>query len=258
MLGSRPDIAYAVSKISQFSTNPNASHWTAVKRVFRYLAGTLNRGLYYGIKEDERRGAGFTDADWGASEDRKSISGYTFVLNGAAVSWNSKKQSTIALSSTEAEYIALTQAVTESLWLQAILDDLGARKHGSEMRNIYIDNQGAIALALNPEYHARTKHIDIQYHFIREHVQNGSIQLTYCPTGDMTADIFTKALPQPAFTKHNLGLGLTDQSILALVNQEHDSLSEETNEEQQVVSTGEGRYWESPGLTPWSPEIIPA
>ena len=256
MLGTRPDLAYAVSTVSQFSTNPNASHWTAVKRVFRYLAGTVNRGLYYGIQGNEASGTGFTDADWGGSEDRKSIGGYTFVLNGAAVSWNSKKQSTVALSSTEAEYMALTQAVKESLWLQAILQDLGANKHAREIRNIYIDNQGAMALARNPEYHARTKHIDIQYHFIREHVENRRIELTYCPTTDMTADIFTKALPQPAFTKHNLGLGLTDQSIAILATSEN--TGGDTNEEPSGASTSEGRYCVSPALTPWSPDIQPA
>ena len=210
MLGTRPDISYAVSKVSQYSTNPNHTHWTAVKRIFRYLAGTPNRGLYYGIQGN---GTGYTDADWGSGEDRRSIGGYAFILNGAAISWNSKKQATVALSSTEAEYVALTQAVKESLWLQGILDDLGARKHLTEMSNISIDNQGAIALAKNPEFHARTKHIDIQYHFVSKHIEKGDIGLTYCHTSKMTADIFTKALPQPTFTTHNLALGLIDLSV---------------------------------------------
>ena len=176
--------------------------------------------------------------DWGSGEDRKSIGGYAFGLNGAAISWNSKKPATVALSSTEAEYMALTQAVKESLWLQAILLDLGALKHLKEIRNISIDNQGAIALARNPEFHARTKHIDIQYHFIREHIENGQIELTYCHTSEMTADIFTKALPQPAFTKDNLGLGLIDISvqILQSVNSDTIDFAEEDG------STGEGRY----------------
>ena len=147
MLGSRPEIAYAVSKVSQYCTNPDATHWTAAKRFFRYLAGTPNRGLCYGY---QGTGAGYTDADWASSDDRKSIGGYTFLLNGAAICWQSKKQPTVALSSTEAEYMALTQAVKESIWLQAILDDLGARKHLEEIRTINIDNQGAIALAKKP------------------------------------------------------------------------------------------------------------
>jgi len=146
MLGSRPDIAYAVSKVSQYSINPDTTHWTAVKRIVRYLAGTPNRGLCYGIQGE---GNGFTDADWDSGDDRKSIGGYAFVLNGAAIAWNSKKQSTVALSSTEAEYMALSQAVKESIWLQGILQDVGARRHLEEIRNINVDNQGAIALARN-------------------------------------------------------------------------------------------------------------
>jgi len=216
MLGSRPDISYAVSKVSQYNSNPDSTHWTAVKRIFRYLAGTPNRGLCYGI---HGQGAGFTDADWGSGEDRKSIGGYTFMLNGAAICWTSKKQTTVALSSTEAEYMALTQAVKESIWLQAVLQDLRAGKHRKEIKTINIDNQGAIALARNPQFHARTKHLDIQYHFVREHVEKQAIVLTYCPTGEMTADIFTKALAQPSFIKHNLNLGLIDYSAFILQGQ---------------------------------------
>ena len=237
MLGTRPDLAYAVSRVCQYSTNPSPMHWTAVKRIFRYLAGSIHRGLYFG-KQGER--ARFTDAYWVSQEDRKSIGGYTFILNAAAVCWNSKKQNTVALSSTEAEYMALTQAVKESLWLQALLSDLGAKKDLSEIRNICIDNQRAIALAHNPEYHARTKHIEIQYHFIREHIETGAISLTYCQTSDMTADIFTKVLPHSAFTKHNLALGLVDQSVPLLLQQFHPDDSD-TWEEQQDGSTGEGR-----------------
>ena len=238
-LGSRSNNTYAVSRVSQYSTNPNQSHWPAVRRIFRYLAGTPDRGLCYGMKGS---GAGFTDADWGASADRKSMGGFTFLLNGAAISWNSKKQATVALSSTEAEYITLTQAVKKSIWLQTWLHDFGAQKHLPEVRNIHIDNQGGLTLAHNPEYHACTKHIDIQYHFVRQHWENKTITLTYCPTGEMTADIFTKALPQPAFAKHILGLGLIDESLLVLLlTAEYDN---KTGPSANTVggSTGEGRY----------------
>jgi len=112
--------------------------------------------------------------------------------------------------------MALTQATKESIWLQALLYDLGARKHISEISHILIDNQGAIALAKNAEFNARSKHIDIQYHFIREHLETGKTILSYCLTKANTADIFTKALPGPPFTKHNLGLGLIDRSVLVL------------------------------------------
>jgi len=190
ILGSQLDIAYAISKVSQYSVNPDSTHWTAVKRIFHYLAGTPNRGLCY---EPFGSGMGFTNADWGSGEDRKSIAGYTFLLNGAAISWIRKKQSTVALSSTEAEYMALTQGVKESILLRGLLRDLGAQRHLEEMQNINIDNQDAMALARNAEFHARTKHIDIQYHFVREHIEKKTISLTYCPTTDMTADIFIKA-----------------------------------------------------------------
>ena len=158
MLGTRPDLAYAVSKVRQYSTNPDATHLTAVNRIFRYLAGTADVGLYYTA---QGQGRGYTDADWGSADDRRSIRGYTFIMAGAAISWNSKRQATVALSSTEAEYMALTQAVKESLWLQGILRDLGGTGHLVEVEDIHVDNQVAIALAKNPEFHARTKHIDI-------------------------------------------------------------------------------------------------
>jgi len=209
MIGTRPDIAFAVSMVSQHSSNPGPSHWTAVHSIFRYLAGTRTLGLNY------RRGysGGYTDADWGAGEDRKSVGGYVFMINGAAVSWASKKQPSVALSSTEAEYMALTQGVKEALWLGELLKDLGALAHANKIRKIRCDNQGAIALTKNPEYHARTKHIDIQFHFIRHHVETEYIKLSHCPTNEMTADIFTKPLPRPQFTKHQLGLGLEHSRI---------------------------------------------
>jgi len=185
--------------------NPGQAHWTTVKRILRYLARTQDLGLSFQLTG---KGKGLTDADWGSGDDCKSVGGYTFLLRSAVICWNSKKQSCVALSSTEAEYMALTQAVKESIWLQAVLSDLTASKHQGEVKNIHVDNQGAIALAKNPEFHARTKHIDIQYHFIRQHIDNQNIVLTYCPTADMTADIFTKALLQPAFLKHRQSLRL--------------------------------------------------
>jgi len=177
MIGTRPDISFAVSAVSQYSTNPGPMHWTVVRGIFRYLSGTRTLGVQYGGGYC----GGYTDADWGSGEDRKSIGGYVFMVNGAAVSWASKKQASVALSSTEAEYMSLTQGVKEALWLGELLADLGALRHKSEIRQVQCDNQGAIALTKNPKYHARTKHIDIQYHFLRQHIESGSIQLTYCP-----------------------------------------------------------------------------
>jgi len=172
--------------------------------IFRYLSGTRTHRIMYGGGDC----GGYTDADWGAGEDRKSIGGYVFLINGGAISWASKKQTSVALSSTEAEYMVLTQGVKEFLWLGNLLGDIGALKHRKAIQQIQGDNQGTLALTKNPEYHARTKHLDIQYHFIRQHVEQGTIELSYCPTHEMTADIFTKPLPRPQFEKHVLGLGL--------------------------------------------------
>ena len=207
MLGMRPDIAYAVGIVSQYCTNPNQHHWTAVKRIFRYLAGTRGLGILYG---GGARCEGFCDSDWGGSADRRSTSGYVFLLNGGAISWANRKQPTVALSSTEAEYIALTQAVKEVLWLRTLFSEIGAPKHAREISQISSDNQGAIALAKNPGFHARSKHIDIQYHFIREHTNpdTGTISLEYCLTDKMTADILTKGLPRSRHEKHTSGMGL--------------------------------------------------
>ena len=207
MLGSRPDIAYTVGLVSSFSTNPGNEHWTAVKRIFRYLAGTKALGIVYGTS---RICGGLTDSDWGGSNDRRSTSGYVFLLNGGAISWASRKQSVVALSSMEAEYMGITQAVKEVLWLRTLFRELWALQHGKEISTIYSDNQGAIALAQNPGFHAQSKHIDIQFHFVREHVntETGSINLLYHPTNDMTADVLTKGLARGRHQKHRAAMGL--------------------------------------------------
>ena len=130
--------------------------------------------------------------DWADGEDRKSISAHIAKLAGGAVSWRAKKRATVATSSAGAEYMALLQATKESLWIQRLLDKLGRTAENPNI--IYTDNQGAIALAHNPEHHARTKHVDIQYHFVRNCVEDGTTRLEYCPTEDMVADGLTKAL----------------------------------------------------------------
>ena len=204
-MATRPDIAQAVSAVSKFNADPNAAHLTAVKRILRYLKGTLNLVLKY---ERSESGAliGFSDADWaGDQDDRHSTTGNVFLLGGGAVSWLSKKQSTVALSSAEAEYVALSQAAQECTWLQRLLSDLGM---DTTPTVIHEDNQGAIAIAKNPVDHSRTKHIDIRYHYIRECVQNGQIQLKYCPTDEMKADILTKPVPRQKceYLRREIGL----------------------------------------------------
>jgi hypothetical protein len=195
----RPDIAYAVNSLAQFTSNPGNEHWTAVKRVMRYLKGTHDYSLTYssqGEKDWSTDVVGYSDADWGSDHfDRKSISGYTFMLGDATISWSSKKQATVALSSTEAEYVAASHATTQAIWLRQLLEELHFPQ--SKPTTIHCDNQSAIALVRDAQFHARTKHIDIRHHFIRDKLEDGTINVIYCPTNDMLADILTKGLAKP-------------------------------------------------------------
>ena len=207
MLGTRPDIAFAVSVVSRYASNPDEAHWKAVKRIFRYLSGTKDWHLVF-------RGAlkplsGYTDADWVGDQDtRRSTSGYVFDVGSAAISWSSKRQPTVALSSCEAEYIGQTQATKEAVWLRGLLDQLNPSAKCTQAVIIYCDNQGAIALAKNPQFHARTKHIDIQHHYVREQVTAGTVALEYVPTDQQVADGLTKALPRDKFEKFRELIGL--------------------------------------------------
>ena len=195
MVCTRPDLAFAVGAVSRFMSCPVEEHWEAVKRILRYVQGTKDNKLVLGGVVGEATMVGYTDADWGGNDNnRRSISGYCFLLGEGAVSWSSKKQTSVALSSTEAEYMALTQATKEAMWLKRFLGELNL--HKGEALTIKVDNQSCIALAKNPEFHARTKHIDIQCHFIREKVEEGEVTLEYCPTRLMVADILTKPLPR--------------------------------------------------------------
>ena len=202
----RPDIAQAVGVVSKFCANPTQSHLTAAKRILRYLKGTVYLGLSYKKCADGNL-IGYSDADWaGDVDDRHSTSGNVFLLAKGAVSWLSKKQATVALSTAEAEYVALSAATQEAIWLRRLLTDVGEPLEDPIVINE--DNQGAIAMAKNPVGHARTKHIDIRYHFVREGVQNGAIILKYVATGEMIADILTKPLPRHSFEKLVLELGM--------------------------------------------------
>jgi hypothetical protein len=194
MLGTRPDITFAITALSQFNSNPGEVHWKALKRLIRYLLGTVNYSLTYGSNnQNQLIMMGYCDADWGSNQDdRRSVTGYVYILNGGAVSWQARKQPTVALSSVEAEYMAATEATKEAIWLRSFFNELGL-KIPSPI-TILSDSQGSIALAKNPAVHSRSKHIDIRHHFIREQVAIGQIKMYYVPTKDMTADILTKPL----------------------------------------------------------------
>jgi hypothetical protein len=203
-VGTRPDIAFAVSTLAQFSQNPGWVHWEAVKKVFRYLLGTKNLVLKYGGAEKGL--IGYVDADGASQEHRHAISGYVFLVDGGAVSWSSKKQELVTLSTTEAEYVAATHAAKEGLWLRRLIGEVFEPL--TKPTTLYGDNQSAIALTQDGHYHARTKHIDIRYHFIRYVIEAGSIRLIYCPTENMTADALTKALPSTKVKHFANAMGL--------------------------------------------------
>jgi hypothetical protein len=207
MVGTRPDLAAAVGTLSQFAADPCPTHWQALKRVLRYLQATPTHGIRFSGSGDGEL-IGYSDADWaGDIETRRSTSGHVFVLNGGCISWRSKKQRTVALSSTEAEYMALSEATQEAVWLKAFMRELG-EDAGDGALTVYEDNQGAIALAKNPEFHKRTKHIDIRYHFVREKVEDGQVVLEYCPTQEMLADLMTKPIAAAQFDALRTKLGI--------------------------------------------------
>eukprot|EP01018_Ginkgo_biloba_P009783 Gb_07759 [translate_table: standard] len=171
----RPDIAFAIGIVSRFMAEPKQSHWLAVKQILRYLRGTLQYGLEF-VQNDDFKLQVHTDSDWaGCADTRRSTSGYSFSLGLAAVTWSSEKQPIVALSSTEAEYKAAAVVASEAIWLKQVLDDMGLDQE--DATKLYCDNQSTIKLAKNPVFHARTKHIEVHHHFIRELIQNGDIEL---------------------------------------------------------------------------------
>ncbi|KAJ4807357.1 polyprotein [Rhynchospora pubera] len=203
----RPDVSYSVGVVSRFMHKPSKHHMGAAKRILRYVAGTTDFGLWYGEKTTGKL-SGFSDSDWaGCCEDMKSTSGYLFVLGSSPISWKCKKQPTVALSSTEAEYVAVCCAACQAVWLSRILEDFGNKQEGAV--KIKCDNRSTIAMCKNPICHGRSKHIDIKHHFIRELVANGTIELEYVPTAEQKADILTKALPVSEFLTMRRKIGVT-------------------------------------------------
>jgi hypothetical protein len=193
--GTRPDIANAVGNISKYMEKPQKAHWDAAKRILRYLNGTRNFGLLYTKGNNEL--VGYSDSNYaGDQETRKSTTGYVFQMGNNTITWNSKRQQTVALSTCEAEYMALNHTVCEGIWIRKLLKELGIVQ---PITTIYEDNQGCIALAKNPVQHHRTKHIDVKYHFIRERIEEGTVKVIYCPTNEMKADILTKGIAAPQF-----------------------------------------------------------
>jgi len=248
MLGTRPDLAYAISTLSKFNSCPAEEHHAAAKRVLRYLQKTKDHGLLFKGLEDPGfpEVIGYTDSDWaGNLETRRSTGGYVFILGNAAVSWKTKRQSMASLSSTEAEYVALSEATKEAMWLRRLLREIETRNvpreevnlakyHEDEInrqwklweednweelqtedkavssrpQKIKADNQGCIKLAENVLGGSRAKHIEIRYHYVRDMLGQGKIELLYEPTATMTADVLTKALPRDRHWIHTKNMGV--------------------------------------------------
>jgi histone deacetylase 1/2 len=189
----RRDISFAVNKVCQFLHAPTTVHWAAVKRILRYLKQSTNVGLKIN-RSSSLLVSAFSNADWaGCLDDRRSTGGFAVFLGANLVSWSARKQATISRSSTEAEYKALANATTEVLWIQTLLMKLGVR--APRAAKLWCDNIGAKYLSANPVFHARTKHIEVDYHFVRKRVARRLLDIEYVSTKDQVADGFTKSLP---------------------------------------------------------------
>src|SRR5258708_10146093 len=209
MLGTCPDIAFSITKLSQYSANPGDDHWTAINHLLWYLSSTRDLKLTYDRNskcDDESR---YSNSDWaGDPRDHHSISGYVFTMAGAAVSWSSKKQPSVALSSTKGKYMAMTHASKEAIWIQQFLHNIHFPL--SDPTTLLVDNQGAIALASNLTFHVWTKHISVCHHFICERVEDHDILLEYVPMNDQVTDILTKALPYDKHSVFTMDMGLCE------------------------------------------------
>ena len=198
MLGTRPDIAYAVIKLAKFAANPSQEHLDKALYICRYLVGTQNYSLVFDGTSDAGLIA-FTDSDWATDPiDRKSITGYFFKLANGSFSWTSHTQKTIALSSTEAEYMALSDCCRQTVWLKSLLAEIGIPLRPIP---ICVDNQGAIFIGSNPVQDKRTKHIGVRYHNVRECVEEKKVELFYIEGSENPADMFTKNLGHVKFLK---------------------------------------------------------
>ena len=191
----KPDIAYEVGVVSRYMSNPGKKHWEAMKGIMRYLNGTQKVCICFGSKGSDVEG--YIDADYARDMDkRRSTLGYVFMFTRGAVSWRSRLQSCTSISTTEAEYIVATEACKEAIWFARLVRDLGI---AVEMPTLHCDSQSAILLAKNRVFHAKTKHIEVKYHFIREMLEDKLMKLVKVHTDDNPADLLTKGLPPERF-----------------------------------------------------------
>eukprot|EP00253_Pinus_taeda_P021086 PITA_21086 len=214
LTATRPDIMHAVSLISRFMERPKEAHWQAAKRILKYVNGTKGFGILYSSSECFML-TGYTGSDWARSvDDRKNTSDYLFHMGSEAISWASKKQPIVALSTVEAEYVAATAATCQVVWMRRMLRSLSQEQAKAIV--IFCDDSSAIALSKNYVFHKRTKHIDTRFHYIRELVNNGEIVLKHCRTQEQVVYILTKSLGQKSFEFFRKCLGMTDNPAVEI------------------------------------------
>ncbi|XP_062103555.1 uncharacterized mitochondrial protein AtMg00810-like [Humulus lupulus] len=207
----RLDLSFAVKKLSRYLQAPTTAHWSAAKRILRYLKGTIHSGLH--IKySDQLDITGYSDADWACCpDDRKSVAGYCVYLGDTLVSWSSKKQPVVSRSNTESKYRALANVVAEIVWIQSLLKEFAFSLQRTPIS--WCDNMGASALAANPIYHARTKHIEMDVHLVRDKVLKKELEITYIPSHDQIADCLTKSLTHHRFHFLSDKLGVVETPL---------------------------------------------
>lgn len=204
LTNTRPDISYIVNKLSQFLQFPTTIHWQAVKRVLRYLKGTLSHGLSI-LKSNTLQIIAFSDVDWACCvDDRKSIAAYCVFIGDSLVSWSSKKQHVVSRSSTESEYRSLAHVAAEVSWIQSLLSEIGQPSQSTPIA--WCDNMSALFLAANPVFHSRSKHVELDIHFVRDKVLAKQLDVRYVPSKEQLADGLTKALSEHKFSslRHKL------------------------------------------------------
>lgn len=210
MICTRPDISFALSATSRYQSDPGEAHWCAAKNILKYLRRTKEKFLVYG-GSNELVVTGFTDASFQTnSDDLKSQSGYVFCLNGGAVSWKSAKQSTVADSTCEAEYLAAGEAIKEAIWIRKFITELGVVPSSANSLALYCDSTGAISQAKEPRKHHKTKHILRKFHIVRDYVEKGEVEMCKIATENNVADPLTKPLPQMRHDTLTSAMGIKD------------------------------------------------
>ncbi|KAG8493453.1 hypothetical protein CXB51_010754 [Gossypium anomalum] len=209
----RPDLSFCVNKLSQYMNSPSELHWKAIKRVLRYLLGTIDHGLY--LSKGQFALVCYSDADWASSvEDRRFTTGYVVFLGANPVAWCSKKQPVVSRSSSEAEYRSLANYVSELLWVKQLLDELGLSL--SQPPVVWCDNTSAVSMAANPTHHAKVKHVEIDHHFVREKVLDGTLQVNFIPSDKQVADVLTKPITPKQFATFRHALRVLTSSDCVL------------------------------------------